>query len=129
MAKFKEINSREDINLLVDSFYNKVNQDKLLAPIFNDFAGVNWEKHLPVMYDFWSSILLGDQTYRGNPFLKHIPLPVDENHFEKWLKLFIETIDEHFEGEKAEEAKLRARSIAHIFQYKLGVIHQKYTSP
>jgi hemoglobin len=122
MAKLQEINSREDIETLVNKFYHKVNQDELLSPVFNDFARVNWENHMPVMYDFWSSVLFGDQSYRGNPFLKHIPLPVDKNHFERWLKLFMETVDENFTGEKAEEAKSRATSIAGIFQYKLSVI-------
>lgn len=121
----KIIESREDIKVLVDSFYDKVNQDDLLAPVFNDFAEVHWTTHLPVMYDFWSSILLGDQTYRGNPFLKHIPLPIDRPHFGRWLELFIKTVDSHFVGEKAEEAKLRAKSIAGIFEYRLSAIHHR----
>lgn len=118
-----DIQNRQDIELLVRTFYNKVNEDALLSPVFNDFAKVNWEKHLPVMYDFWGSILFGEANYKGNPFLKHIPLPISKNHFERWLSLFVETIDENFAGEKAEEAKKRAASIAGIFQYKLEFIH------
>lgn len=125
MSEQKEIQSREEIKQMVDSFYGKVNEDELLAPVFNDFAGVNWEKHLPVMYDFWSTILLGEMSYKGNPFLKHIPLPVDKKHFDRWLALFLETIDEHFTGNVAEEAKNRARSIAGIFQHKLASINQQ----
>lgn len=122
MNNTKEIQSKDEIKELVDSFYDKVNRDPLLSPVFNDFAGVNWEKHLPVMYSFWGSILLGDFTYKGNPFLKHIPLPIDKTHFDRWLSLFMETIDERFTGEKAEEAKQRAQSIAGIFQYKLATL-------
>lgn len=122
--QIKAIQSREEIQEMVDSFYAKVNQDSLLSPVFNDFAEVNWEKHLPVMYDFWSTILLGEMSYKGNPFLKHIPLPVEKVHFDRWLKLFHETIDEHFKGEIAEEAKKRAASIAGIFQYKLATLHK-----
>ncbi len=120
----KTIQSREDIKQLVDRFYGKVNEDALLSPIFNDTAKVNWEAHLPIMYDFWSTMLLGEMSYKGNPFLKHIPLPVDKTHFDRWLKLFLETIDEHFEGEVAEEARKRASSIAGIFQYKLATLKQ-----
>lgn len=122
MNNTKEIQSKDEIKELVDSFYDKVNRDPLLSPVFNDFAGVNWEKHLPVMYSFWGSILLGNFTYKGNPFLKHIPLPIDKTHFDRWLSLFMETIDERFTGEKAEEAKQRAQSIAGIFQYKLATL-------
>lgn len=124
-SDLKEISTREEVIELVDAFYAKVNEDPLLSPVFNTFAAVDWEKHLPVMYDFWSSILLGEMNYKGNPFLKHIPLPIDKQHFNRWLELFIATIEEKFSGEKAEEAKLRAKSIAAIFQHKLEIIHKK----
>lgn len=114
-----DIVSRKDLMLLVDSFYNKVNRDELLAPVFSH---VNWPKHLPIMYDFWCSMLLGEQSYRGNPFQKHLHLPIDASHFRQWLNLFVATVDEHFEGEKADEIKLRAHSIAGIFQHKMGLI-------
>ena len=124
MGKQKEIQSREEIKQMVDSFYSKVNEDELLSPVFNEFAGVDWESHLPKMYDFWTTILLGEMTYKGNPFLKHIPLPIDKQHFDRWIKLFLETIDEHFKGEVAAEAKQRAMSIAGIFQYKLASLNR-----
>lgn len=118
----KEIETSAEIKEMVDAFYDKVNQDPILSPVFNEFAGVDWEKHLPVMYSFWSSMLLGDFSYKGNPFLKHIPLPIEKAHFDRWLELFMETIDEHFIGEKAIEARQRAQSIAGIFQYKLAML-------
>lgn len=121
----KEISSREDVKELVDSFYAKVNEDSLLSPIFNDFAGVKWENHLPIMYDFWSSILLGDMSYKGNPFLKHMVLPIDKDHFSRWLELFLETVNERFTGAVAEEAKKRASTIAGIFQYKMEMLNQQ----
>jgi hemoglobin len=113
-----DITTRQDIQILVDRFYEKVKSDPLLSPVF---AHLDWPKHLPVMYDFWSSILLGDNSYQGNPFQKHIPLPITANHFSQWLLLFRKTVDENFSGEKAEEAKSRAESIAGVFQFKLGV--------
>ncbi|AOW20661.1 group III truncated hemoglobin [Urechidicola croceus] len=119
-----DISTREDIKLMVDSFYNKVNEDEILSPIFNDFSKVNWETHLPRMYDFWGSILLAEGNYKGSPFLKHIPLPVDKTHFDRWIQLFNKNMDELFEGEMANATKLRAKSIAHIFQTKLEFINK-----
>lgn len=112
----------EDVKQLVDRFYNKANADSLLSPVFNDFAKVDWEKHLPVMYNFWGSILLGTVSYSGQPFPKHMALPVTADHFSRWMDLFLETINENFEGPKAEEAIQRARSIALIFQSRMGLL-------
>lgn len=114
----KDIAKREDIKILVDKFYDKVTSDELLGPVFSH---VNWPHHLPIMYDFWSSMLLGDQTYKGNPLQKHLSLDIGREHFSRWLELFKETIDENFKGEKAEEVRMRADSIAGIFQYKMGL--------
>lgn len=114
-----DILTETDIKLLVDSFYDKVNADALLAPVFNEFAHVDWPAHLPRMYDFWSSLLLHTSRYQGQPFRKHIPLPIDGAHFDRWLILFHRTVDELFAGPVAEEAKLRARSIAYVFESRL----------
>jgi hemoglobin len=67
-------------------------------------------------------MLLGDQSYQGNPFQKHISLSIDPTHFERWLELFTRTVDEHFAGESADEVKDRAQSIAGIWQHKMGLI-------
>ena len=118
-ATKKDIENRHDIELFVNRFYDKVKDDELLGPVFKN---LNWPHHLPIMYNFWSSLLLGDQTYSGNPLQKHLSLDIDSKHFEQWLKLFTQTLDENFWGEKATEAKLRAQSIAHIFQLRMGII-------
>jgi hemoglobin len=115
----KEIQSRADIEHLVSEFYAKVRKDELLAPIF---AHVDWEHHTPLIVNFWSSILLGDQSYQGNPFQKHIKLPIEAKHFDRWLMLFKRTIEENFEGEVAKEAMNRADTIAKMFQFRLGLI-------
>lgn len=114
-----DINTRQAVQVLVDKFYDKVKTDELLGPVFSH---VDWPHHLPIMYDFWSSMLLGDMTYRGNPLQRHLHLPIDRTHFERWLVLFNATVDENFDGEKAEEVKMRAQSIAGIFQVKMGLI-------
>ena len=114
-----DITSESDIQLLVDGFYAKVVEDALLGPVFNGFAHVDWPRHLPVMYDFWSSLLLGTTRYHGRPFPKHLLLPIGAAHFQRWLALFEATVNERFAGHKAEEAKARARGIAILFEHRL----------
>ena len=118
-----DIESALDIQRLIDSFYDSVKIDAVIGYIFSEVAAVNWEQHLPVMYAFWESLLLGSNTYEGNPMVKHIQLnkqtPLDKTHFDRWLSLFVQTVDEHFEGKKAEEAKTRAANIAHLMLYKI----------
>jgi hemoglobin len=118
----KDITTEEDVKLLVDTFYDHVNQDGLLSPVFNDIARTNWQHHLPVMYSFWSSLLFGSMAYKGQPFPKHLRLPIQQEHFRRWVVLFTQTIDELFEGPKAEEAKHKAKSIARIFQMRMGLL-------
>jgi hemoglobin len=121
-----DITTREDIVLLIDTFYKKVKVNKTLGYIFNDVARVDWEHHLPVMYSFWSSLLLGDRTYTGNPMQKHIDLnkitPLTSTGFSEWLLLFKQTTDELFEGDKAEEAKSRAEIIAGSILHKIAMV-------
>lgn len=118
LALNPDIETREHVVLLVNSFYEKVKADSLLGPVFSH---VDWPNHLPIMYNFWSSMLLGDRSYLGNPLQKHLPLKISKQHFERWLELFKTTVDEHFRGDKAEETKMRAESIAGIFQFKMGL--------
>lgn len=116
----KDITSRADIELLVDRFYDQAKIDPLLGP---PFSHVNWETHLPVMYRFWSSLVLDEHSYQGNPLSKHISLPVKKEHFANWIKIFVQTVDEHFAGVKAEEIKMRANNIAQVFQHKMNLIN------
>lgn len=119
----KPIKTKADIVLLVNSFYDKVKDDDTLAPIFNDIAKIDWDKHLPIMYDFWAMVLLGDTAYQGNPMTPHLALskkhPLTTEHFDRWLKLFNETVDHIFEGDKALEAKQRAENIAGLMLHKI----------
>ncbi len=121
----KDIESREDIELMVNSFYDKVSNDELLSYVFNDYAKVHWKSHLPKMYRFWETMIFGEQSYKGNPFQAHLSLPVEKAHFDRWVALFVENMDEHFQGAVAEHTKLRAKSIAHIFQSKLEFLNNK----
>ena len=122
MAGGRDIQTGADVKALVDRFYEKVNRDELLAPIFNEVAQVDWETHKPQLYRFWETLLFGSANYQGAPFPKHAVLPVEQAHFERWLALFTQTLDENFSGPKAVEAKGRALSIADTFARRMGVL-------
>lgn len=114
-----DITLPEQIEQLVDLFYDKVKSDPLLAPLFSH---VDWPKHLPIMYGFWKFALLGEIGYKSNMVQKHLALPLQPEHFARWLALFNKTVDENFSGEKAEEAKSRAYSMAVVIQVKMGLV-------
>lgn len=114
----KEIITIDDIKLLVDSFYEKVKTDELLSEIFNKKVS-DWPQHLEKMYSFWQTVLFGEHSYKGSPFVHHATLPLEQKHFERWLLIFYRTIDEHFSGPKAEEAKDRADKMAVMFRTKI----------
>ena len=119
----KELSDKKDIELLVNSFYEKVKQDETIGYIFNDVAKVDWTVHLPIMYNFWEMMIFGTGPYKGDPMTKHIELnkktPLESIHFDRWKKLFIETVDDLFQGAKAEDAKGRASHIATLMQFKV----------
>ena len=119
----------EDVKLLVDNFYEKVRNNELLSSIFNDVIKENWPAHLEKMYGFWQTLLLDVQAYSGSPFLKHAKLPIKEEHFDAWISLFNETVDSHFTGEKATEAKWRAARMSEMFQYKLDYYKNNPAQP
>ena len=117
-----DITTEADIQLLVDSFYTRVQADPLLASVFLDFAHVDFSHHLPQLYDFWSGILLGTSRYRGFPMRMHFPLPIGLAHFERWLALFAEAADAHFAGPVADAAKQHARQVGRVFATRLGLL-------
>jgi hemoglobin len=114
-----DITTLEDIKLLVDSFYSKVQKDEFIGPIFNEKIANRWPEHLEKMYRFWQTILLEVHSYSGSPFPPHKQLPVDKEHFDRWMEIFTETVDVLFTGPTAEEAKLRAKNMAEMFNYKI----------
>lgn len=119
----KDIENRNDIELLVNIFYSKVLADKQLGFIFQQMAKVNWSTHLPAMYDFWENIILFTGSYKGNPINLHQHLhhitPLNETHFEQWNQLFICSVNELFEGKNAQLAIQRAISISGIIKTKI----------
>lgn len=119
----KDIHSLQDIELLINQFYDKVKEDKILEYYFNQFAKVNWDIHLPRMISFWENVVFSSGNFEGNPMVIHQQMhekcPMKAIHFEHWLKLFKQTVDELFDGEKAEFIKLRAMNISGLMQIKI----------
>lgn len=112
----QDINNKEDITLLVNSFYDKVLKNEELSPFFKK---LNFDIHLPKMIHFWSFVLLDEPGYTTDLTKKHTNMPLKKEHFEIWLQLFNETVDQLFEGDKANTAKQRAYLVGWTIQSKM----------
>ena len=121
----KKLETREDIEDLVNLFYDKVQNDDKIGFFFNDVAKVDWAHHLPKMYSFWETLLFGQISYKGNPMAMHFPInekvPLEKAHFAHWVKLWTETVEENFAGEMAELAIYKATNIANLMGYKMAM--------
>jgi hemoglobin len=119
-----DITRRTDIEKLLGCFYEKVKADPVIGYIFTKVARVDWEHHMPVITDFWETILLDHPVYKKNAMEVHYALnkkvALQQEHFNRWLELFSETVDELYEGKTAALAKTRAQSIAGLMQYKMN---------
>lgn len=119
-----DIETLDDVKLMVNTFYDRIRENEVLGPIFNEKIQDRWPQHLEKMYRFWQTILLSEHTYNGAPFPPHARLPIDETHFVIWVKTFSSTVDEFFLGPNAEEAKKRGTLMAAIFNSKLEYFKQ-----
>ena len=129
MSERKDIESIEDIRLLVDNFYDSVKLDPLIGPIFIGVIKDRWPAHLEKMYRFWQTVLLEEHTYSGSPFLPHASMPLEQRHFEHWLALWFHTVDRFFDGEKAHEAKWRGQRMASMFLSKIEYYRGNEATP
>ena len=126
----EDLKNRADIRTLINAFYEKMLADKLIGYIFTDVAKIELAKHLPHLYDFWENALFYTGAYKRDLMEIHLDLhfslhKLEKEHFDRWLKLFNETIDELFEGEKAKIAKERAKSIAIVMHLKIKDLEKK----
>jgi hemoglobin len=103
--------SETEIDSIVERFYAKVRVDPEIGPVFNG-AVRNWDAHLALLKDFWSTVLLTTGRYKGNPLLAHFPLPIEERYFARWLKLFSETANEVMTASQAATVTRKADLIA-----------------
>lgn len=121
-----DILGRPDIVRLVNTFYIKVRADEPLGHVFDGVAKVNWDTHLPKLYDFWDTVLFRAGTFRGNPIAAHMKL-IDRADlswpmFERWLELFRGTVDQLFAGENAGHIVRCAEDMARVIHSKIHAI-------
>jgi|SRR5690606_12937938 len=125
----QDISSLEDVKRLVDAFYDRVRRDDKLGEIFNHAIQDRWPTHLSKMYAFWQTVLLGEHTYHGSPFVPHAQLPVDATHFDRWMALFNGTADELFAEPNTERAKWQGERMASMFLAKINYYKNNSSIP
>jgi hemoglobin len=124
MTPKPDITTRPDIENLMTSFYEKVKTDPVIGFFFTEVVKMDWPHHIPLIVDFWETILLDNPVYTKNAMEVHYALnrksPLQKEHFDRWIQLFTETVDELYEGKTANLAKTRAKSIASLMQFKMN---------
>ena len=120
----KDIESRTDIEKLLWDFYEKAFKDELIGHFFTEVVPLNLDEHVPVIADFWESVLLEGRGYRKNVMEIHQDInkksPMEKQHFDRWVKLFSESVDKFYQGPKAIMVKQRAVSIATMMNIKIA---------
>lgn len=116
----KDIETKKDVQLLVDTFYDNARKDPKIGHIFEEHLSGHWEEHLEKLYRFWQTVILKDMSYYGKPVEPHFTLHLSEGDFKQWLQVWIKTVDDLFAGPKAEWAKLRGRTMSEAFYKKLS---------
>jgi hemoglobin len=123
-APAPDIETREDCERLVRDFYARAFEDPIIGFLFTEVAHLDLEAHVPRITSFWETMLLGAQTYRGGAFAPHAALhakaPLRAGHFDRWVWLWTHTVDELFEGPRADLAKDHARRVAAAFHARLS---------
>src|SRR6476469_8268058 len=120
----RDIETRSDLVQLLETFYNKAVKDELIGRFFTEVVPLDLETHIPVIADFWESVILGAHTYRKNVMEVHQHIhslsSIKKEHLDRWVLLFNQNIDEYFEGPKSILMKQRAASIATLMDIKLN---------
>jgi hemoglobin len=125
----RDLDSRSEIHDLVVRFYREIVFDELLGPVFADVAEVDWSIHIPKLIDFWCRVLLGEPGYDG--YILHAHQEVHEIEafqpelFDRWYRLFVESVDEGWQGPFAEAAKVHAARMAGVLSRRLLAVDWK----
>lgn len=117
-----DILSENDVDFLVEIFYKKIQENEQMAPFFKH---TNWEHHLPKMKHFWNFILFDKPGFRGNIYDAHVNRQIKSPHFDTWLQLFCETVNENFIGVNATTAMDKAKELSMLFSWKLEEMEGK----
>lgn len=127
--QIRDIENREDLSELLESFYDSAFKDELIGPYFTEVAKLDLDSHLPVITDFWDSILFGTANYKGNVMKVHMSLDdkrqLGKVHFDRWIELFHSTINDRFMGKNATMMIERSKVIAATMGYKLDATRGK----
>jgi hemoglobin len=119
----KDILSKDDLILLVNTFYDRVRRDDVIGHIFNTIIGDDWSVHLPIMYTFWNTVLFGAEGYKGQAVGKHVEIDrkiqLHPEHYERWITLWRDTVDQLFKGPNAETIKNKAQTMLQLIQFKV----------
>ncbi len=119
-----DIENRSDIDKLIHEFYAKIMVDEQIGYFFTEVVKLDLDHHLPKIADFWETTLFHQAKYKGNPITPHVAMhkksPMTKAHFDRWVEVFCQTIDELFSGTKAELAKQRAHSVATVMLIKIN---------
>jgi hemoglobin len=120
----KDIENQKDLYLLVSDFYKRLLADESISYIFTDVVKIKLEEHLPILVTFWSQAILGTGGYTNNLTQIHLDVNTKEylspELFKIWLNHFNNAVNESFKGEKSEQIKTQALSIATIMQIKIN---------
>jgi hemoglobin len=120
----RDLQDRSDVTALLEGFYRGAFADPLIGPIFTEVSRMDLDSHLPVICDFWETVLFNSGRYQGNMLQVHVALnqrfPLQEQHFARWLELWVANVDERFVGEKADLAKTQGRQIADSLRRRMA---------
>jgi hemoglobin len=118
-----DISTRADLEVLLRHFYGRAFADPILEPAFETLAVIGVDDHLPVMCDFWETVLFRTGTYRGSVAAVHRALHGSHGfttaHFDRWVELWASSIEELFDGDVAQRATREAASIARAMRRRL----------
>lgn len=128
MIQLNDIENRGDLESLINAFYDRVKADEVIGHIFHKIIGEDWSHHLPIMYQFWETVMFAKPGYSGNPVRKHVEVDqrveLKKEHYEKWLELWRATVDDMFAGPRAEEIKQRAVMMMQMISMKVDWARQ-----
>lgn len=114
-----DIQTKEDVKNMVDTFYAKAKEDELIGELFVKLLDGKWDSHMEKLYSFWETVLKIDNTYLGRPVEMHITMHLNKAHFDRWVEVFVKNVDDQYAGVNAERAKLRAKTMSRAFYWKL----------
>jgi hemoglobin len=120
----KDIETREELEEFLRAFYKKAFADETIGHFFTEVVPLDLKTHIPVIADFWESVVFNSRGYRKNVMEVHQHIhhlsKIQKEHLDRWVEIFTKTLDQQFEGSKTELMKQRARSIATLMDIKLN---------